>query len=168
MEGLEKKPTREVHLRDYINVILRRKWAVISLFVVVVVTVMVSTFSTEPIYRATCQVLIERANPQVLQFQELLSVDARWGFDYYQTQYEMLKSKLLAQRAIEELGLADLPEFNPESKKWSFSPQRALGTVLGGIKALFSSSGLSGCLAGTPRSVDWGKGGRVSIGGLEF
>jgi succinoglycan biosynthesis transport protein ExoP len=116
MEPLKERSEREINLRDYLRVILKRRWAAISVFVVVVVTITVGSFAMKPVYRATCQVLIERENPTAVKIEEMLAVDAN-STDYYQTQYEILKSKLLAQRAIQELGLEDYPEFNPKPKK---------------------------------------------------
>ena len=34
----------EIHLRDYLNVIMRRKWIVITFFVAVVATVVIATY----------------------------------------------------------------------------------------------------------------------------
>lgn len=148
IEPLEERPAREVHLKDYLNIILKRKWALITFFIVVVVIVMVNTSSMEPVYRATCQVLIERESPKILNIQDVLSVDARWGYDYYKTQYEIIKSKIIAQRAIKELGLENHPDFNPKPQKNSFNPKRVLASVLSGIKDLIfharDSSGSQG------------------------
>ena len=69
MEQLQRGSEREVHLRDYLRVTLRRRWTVIACFVVVVVTVTVGTFATEPVYRATCQVLIERETPEMVKIE---------------------------------------------------------------------------------------------------
>jgi len=138
MEPLQQRSEREVHLRDYLRVIFRRRWAVIACFVVVVVTVTVGTFAAKPVYRATCQVLIERENPDMVKIEEMLAVDAN-STDYYQTQYEILKSKLLAQRSIQKLDLEDNPEFNPKPKKRWFSPQKFLAAALRKIKILPSS-----------------------------
>ena len=137
MEQLQDRSEREVHLREYLRVILRRRWAVIACFVVVVVTVTVGTFAATPVYRATCQVLIERENPEMVKIEEMLAVDAN-STDYYQTQYEILKSKLLAQRTIEELNLSDNPHFIPPKK--GFSVQGLLTAVVQKVKALLPAS----------------------------
>lgn len=113
----EKKefPEEEVGLRDYLAVILRRKWIVIAIFAVIVVVATINSFKTEPMYKATCQILIERENPKVVNIQEIMAVDASTT-DYYQTQYEILKNKKLAEKVIEHLNLVNNKEFNPESK----------------------------------------------------
>jgi succinoglycan biosynthesis transport protein ExoP len=140
MEQLKERSEKEVHLRDYLRVILKRRSAAIAFFVVVVVTITVGSFAMKPIYRATCRVLIERENPNTVKIEEMLAVDAN-STDYYQTQYGILESRLLAQRAIKELGLQDQPEFNPKPKKgwfW-FNPKQFLATALRKIKVLSPS-----------------------------
>ena len=114
MGPLEENVEREVHLRDYLDVIIRRKWLLISFFVVLVVSVMIRTFSIKPVYQATCQVLIERESPKIVKIEEVLALDARWGDEYYETQYEILRSNLIARRVIDELKLTEHPEFVTE------------------------------------------------------
>ncbi len=137
LDTLEERTNKEIHLRDYLNVILRRKWVLISFLVVVVVTIMIRTFSIRPTFRATCQVLIERAAPKIVKFEEVLALDARFGDEYYETQYEILKSNLIAQQVIKELNLTDHKEFNQDFQNNVFSPKRTLASLLSRIKALF-------------------------------
>jgi capsular exopolysaccharide synthesis family protein len=54
--------------------------------------------------------MIDRDNPKVLNFNEITDVDAGRD-DYHQTQYELLKSRVLARRVIEANRLLHLPEF---------------------------------------------------------
>ncbi len=136
---MTKEFPEEIHLRDNIAVILKRKWTIITFFTILVATVTISTFKTEPIYKATCQVLIERENPKVVNIQEVLAVDTTGReSDYYQTQYEILKSQSLAQRVIDRLGLNKNPEFNPQSG--GISLRAIIDNIGSGIKGLFSSS----------------------------
>ncbi|HUK56994.1 MAG TPA: polysaccharide biosynthesis tyrosine autokinase [Nitrospiria bacterium] len=100
----------EVHLRDYLRVLYKRRWTVIAFFVILVSVVAVGTFTARPVYRSTVQILIERENPNVVSIQEVLAIDAT-ATDYYQTQYEILKSETLARRVIGRLHLDGNPEF---------------------------------------------------------
>ena len=106
---------QEVHLRDYLRILDKRRWTVIATFIILVTTVTVATFTMRPVYRATTQLLIERDNPNVVSIQEVLAMDAT-STDYYQTQYELLKSENLARRVVKRLHLERHPEFNPKSK----------------------------------------------------
>lgn len=94
--------TTEIHLREYLQVLKKRRWTVIAIFVIFVTLVSVYTLTSEPIYQATVQLLIERDNPKVVSIQEVLAIDAT-STDYYQTQYELLKSDNLARRVVRRL-----------------------------------------------------------------
>jgi polysaccharide biosynthesis transport protein len=100
----------EVHLRDYLRVLQKRRWTLIAFFVILVTTVAVVTFTVRPVYRSTVQILIDRENPNVVSIQDVLAIDAT-AYDYYQTQYEILKSETLARRVIDRLHLDRNPEF---------------------------------------------------------
>ena len=119
-------PEEEIHLRDYLNVILKRKWTIITCFVVLVTVVTIASFKMEPVYKATCQILIERDNPKVVKIEEVMAIDAS-STDYYQTQYEILKSQELAERVIKRLNLYDNKEFNRK-------PKIGLGTIIAAIR----------------------------------
>jgi len=110
------KPREDVHLRDYIRVIFKRKATVLTVFVVLVGTVTIGSFKMKPVFRATSQILIETETPNIVNIKEVLAVNTS-NTDYYQTQYEILKSKSLALRVIETLNLKDSIEFKPEKKK---------------------------------------------------
>ena len=71
---MEQEP--EVHLRDYLRVIQKRRWSVIVFFIILVTTVGIATFTARPIYRSTAQLLIERENQNVVSIQEVLAIDA--------------------------------------------------------------------------------------------
>jgi succinoglycan biosynthesis transport protein ExoP len=107
---------KEIHLRDYWKVIVKRRWIVIALFFIVVIATMVGTLTMEPVYRGTVSVQINKENPQVMDFKEIFSVNM-WDQDYYQTQYKVLESRSLANRVIQNLKLSEHPEFQarPES-----------------------------------------------------
>ena len=129
-------PVEKIHLRDYLMVILKRRWMVASFLVIVVATVTINSFMMKPIFSATTQVLIERENPNVVNIEEVLGVDTS-DQDYYQTQYEILKSESLALKVIKALNLKESSEFAAQEK--GFSLWAVLSSVLGWIKAVASS-----------------------------
>lgn len=109
-----------MHLRDYWQVVRRRGWLIMALFLIAVVSTLVSSLRTKPVYRATAQVLIERENPQVVKVDQVMAVDASTS-DYYQTQYKVLESRSLAKEVVQALQLDRHPEFNPVKEKGLFS-----------------------------------------------
>jgi uncharacterized protein involved in exopolysaccharide biosynthesis len=94
----------ETHLRDYLRVLYKRRWLAVMTFAVVVVGTTIWTFVQTPIYEGTVKVLIDREPPRVVNIQEVQPMDAT-GQDYYQTQYEIIKSRPVVERTIENLGL---------------------------------------------------------------
>ncbi len=109
----------ELNLRDYWHVITHRKWTVLVFFLVVVITTVVASFLATPIYRSSLTLQIERELPKVVKFQDVVPVESAMDKDFYQTQYELLKSRTLAKRVIDHLALATHSAFNStESSNW--------------------------------------------------
>jgi len=131
----------EVHLRDYLRVILKRRWMIATVFLVLVTTVTISNFNMDPVYRATTQILIDKENPNVVNVEEVLGINAA-DRDYYQTQYEILKSKSLALKVIKELDLKNSPEFASKNEGFSLmgTISSSMKYVLEWIKGITSSA----------------------------
>ena len=104
-----------IDLRDYLHVLRKRRWVIISIFMVMVLTVAVHTFTATPIYEASSRIVIEKENPNLVSIQEVMAVDST-GTDYYQTQYKIIESRVVARDVIERLDLANSPEFLPPSE----------------------------------------------------
>ena len=104
--------TQEIHIRDYVQVILRRKWIVVVSFIIVLTTTAFHSFKASPIYQATAQLQINKENPYVVSVEEVMSVT---GTDqlFHQTQYKVLSSRSLALRVLNSMSLADNSEFKP-------------------------------------------------------
>jgi polysaccharide biosynthesis transport protein len=101
---------REINLRDYWRILVKRRLLVISFFLaVIMVTALVSLTSTR-IYQARCQILIERSNPNILGPQEMFAADYT-SAEFYQTQSKILESRSLAKSVIQKLNLTANPEF---------------------------------------------------------
>ncbi len=94
-----------INLREYWLVLVKRKWTVIGLLCVAVALALVITVLTTPLYRAMTVIQIEREPVKVVDFKDVTPNDTA-GPDYYQTQYELLKSRSLAERVVDQLGLA--------------------------------------------------------------
>lgn len=97
--------TDEIHLRDYLLVLRKRRWLALSVFLTVVVGVTAWTLIQTPIFEGATRILIDREPPRVLNVQEVTPLETT-SQDYYQTQYELIKSRPVLERAIEAGGLA--------------------------------------------------------------
>lgn len=94
----------ETHLRDSLRVLSKHRWLITLIFLVAVVTTAIWTFRQQPIYRASAIVLIEPEPPRILNIQEVQPIGAA-SLDYYQTQYEIIRSRPVMERVIETMHL---------------------------------------------------------------
>src|SRR5262245_43999383 len=101
---------QEVHLIDYVKVLYKRRWAAITVFLLVFGTVTVYTFTATPIYEARARLLIESEEQNVVNFKQVVDEDQTKA-DYYQTQYNILQSRALARRTLDQLKLWDKAPF---------------------------------------------------------
>ncbi len=106
-------------LRDYWQVIRRRKGLILQIWLSSLVLTVLICLIVTPIYQATAVLLIQRQAPQVLDIQNQLVTpelpDA--DHDFYKTQIQILKSQELAARVISKLHLDENGLFNGKSLK---------------------------------------------------
>jgi len=101
---MNETPVRETHLRDYYRTLRKHRWLVCGLFLATVFTVAIWSFIQTPIYQATATVLIEPEPPKVLNIQEVTPIGGP-SQDYYRTQYELMTSRPIVDKVIENLNL---------------------------------------------------------------
>ncbi|NOZ25086.1 MAG: polysaccharide biosynthesis tyrosine autokinase [Nitrospirae bacterium] len=92
---------REIHLYDYIEVLIRKKWIVITCFVVVVLVTGIVTYLATPVYEATTSILIEEAQSggEAL-FTELAGLPQT---SQIPSQIEIIKSRTIAEEVVRDL-----------------------------------------------------------------
>src|SRR5262249_11047545 len=80
-----------------------------------------------PVFLATATLRIEKDEPHVLKFEQVIKEDNPQQ-DYYQTQYKVLQSRALASRVIGLLGLDQHPEFEQadQSDGWLATIQSSI------------------------------------------
>jgi succinoglycan biosynthesis transport protein ExoP len=102
----------ETHLHDYVQVLLLRRWLILAVVAIVVAAAAARCLLMRPLYEASAQLLIERDDPNILNFKGVTGEKTGWGIDdYYQTQYKLLQSRSLARLVTEQLDLLEDPEF---------------------------------------------------------
>src|SRR3990172_799524 len=106
-------------LLEYWRVLQKRRWTILSILLLVVVTVMIGTLKQRPIYEAKTVIQIDRESPNILSFQGFVAEMNPYDDSYLETAYKVLQSRSLAYRVINKLNLAESPEF-PEGKESSF------------------------------------------------
>jgi capsular exopolysaccharide synthesis family protein len=96
--------------------ILRRRWLVVVATTVLCVTAAAMAINMlQPRWRASASIVLHTSGPQVFDKVKGVSEDAEGrvsGYpEYYQTQRMIMRSRAVAQRALEHLGLASDPTF---------------------------------------------------------
>ena len=106
--------TKDTHIKDYINILLRRKWIVISFFLITVTTVTIATFIQKKTYKASATVIVEVESPNVLSVKDIVKLGESNYFayrDYIETQQEIIKSRRTAHHVMNNLRLGSREEF---------------------------------------------------------
>lgn len=87
--------------------LLKWLWLVGLVFVIVVAGVAAWTFHLVPIYRAECSLVLDANAPQVLdRMPEVVELGGNWSTrEYFATQFNVLKSRALAEKVVTRLGL---------------------------------------------------------------
>lgn len=110
------KNQKDIHLKDYLFILLNRKWIVISFFIFIVTIVSFATFIQKPVYRATATVIVDAETPNVLSsVSEVVRLGESNYFayrDYMDTQKEIIRSRRNAYRVFKRLQLDSHKEFS--------------------------------------------------------
>src|SRR6266849_591880 len=106
--------SEKTHLRDYIPIIRKRKLNILSVLVSTVFGTVLYVLMQQPIYESTVSLLIEPTGPNVMsKAVEEVYAPIDINFDYYKTQYELLKSYEIMREAVKQLNLHTHPEYGP-------------------------------------------------------
>jgi polysaccharide biosynthesis transport protein len=95
--------TAQTSLQDYLRILWRRKWLFLLPAVCILPWIGLSVATQPPRYSATATVLIEDTNPKVLAIPEVMGPEK--SLDFYNTQYELIKSRAVAEEVVEKLQL---------------------------------------------------------------
>ena len=103
-------PSQDSLLRDYLRILIKSKWVVITTVLLFVSVVTISTLRTTPIYEAVGSIAINKMDPVTFNLK-----DSSSSVDYYDpadldTEVRILKSDLLALQVIRQLNLDKQPE----------------------------------------------------------
>ena len=99
----------------YLQIVYRRRYIVATVFLAVFLSAALYTFTAVRVYAGTAQILIERVNPNVVSFQQVLEQN-ELSDDYYETQYRILQSRTLARRVLDQLDLWEHPQFTQSQR----------------------------------------------------
>ncbi|MBT1452456.1 polysaccharide biosynthesis tyrosine autokinase [Glaciecola sp. XM2] len=96
---------------QYLQTIKRYFWRIAGLAIFLTLLVSLIVLSLTPIYSAKVTLLIESEQANVLSIEEVYGIDSSRK-EYFETQYEILRSRQIAQRVVERMQLHEHPMFN--------------------------------------------------------
>lgn len=126
---------REPHLLDYLIIIRKHQWLILTFLLTVVTVVTIASFKMKPVYVAAARVEVDREQQNILPFQGSGGDDMFADLDnYIETQTKILQSETLALQTIKSLDLGRYPEFGGRPN--AVAPARGLAvqrrpTILG-------------------------------------
>ena len=101
-------PEKELSIRDIFSILGRRKWTILFTTLFTLMFALLFTLATKPTFLANATIQIEREGPQVVSFGQTEaksnSTDSLTD-PFFRTRYEMLKSRVLALKVIEQENL---------------------------------------------------------------
>jgi capsular exopolysaccharide synthesis family protein len=121
-----------IDLREYWRILVKRKWTVLGVAVIVVTAALLSSLLMVPEYRSTARIELNPESARILNYQDFAPEQQGWNATsiFFSTQFEIMRSSALAQRVIRDEQVQNHPELLGEIR------QRSL---LGEIKSLFGT-----------------------------
>jgi len=101
----------QLDLQHYLRILRKFKFPITLFTAVVTGLAGYYAYNATPIYSATSTLLIESQANSPITFEQLVGAETE-NQEYYQTQYELLRSRGLAKRVVDKLNLWEHPEFS--------------------------------------------------------
>ena len=113
---------REPHLLDYVIILRKHQWLVLTFLLTVVTVVTIATFKMKPVYQASARLEVDKESQTPLRFQDENNYDEYMDTeDYIETQAKILQSETLALQTIRSLDLGRYPEFGGSGLSLAFA-----------------------------------------------
>lgn len=111
----------QLDIRQMLMSVYRHKWSILALALLAAVIAFLYASTLTPIYQAKATLLIESEDANIVSIQDVYSTGYR-GYEYRLTQYELLRSRNLAERVVRALELHKDPKFaiqeKPQARSW--------------------------------------------------
>ncbi len=105
-------PSQESTLREYLRVLIKRKWMVVSIIVGIFMAVAVSSIRQTPVYDAVGRIAVNKADSNLISFKDSAPEnDYVYEQSDLDTEVRILQSDLMALQVIRQLNLDKRPEF---------------------------------------------------------
>jgi capsular exopolysaccharide synthesis family protein len=99
----------QLDLQHYLRIMRKHKWPIVLFTAAITCLAAYYALTATPVFRATSTLLIEQQKANVVSIESLYGVDTE-NTDYYETQFQLLRSRALAQRVVTRMNLWENPE----------------------------------------------------------
>ncbi len=121
-----------IDIRQYLRILKRRKWTIIITTIIAILIGIVYSIKATPIYQAAAKIQADPVQPNATaQDQYIMN---SMVFLYYETQYEIIKSRKVSETVVDKLNLIDWYREEQEEAKNAESLD-----IRKSLKKLFSS-----------------------------
>lgn len=112
----------DINLKEYLDILIRRKWVILSCLLIFVIATAVSTLMQTPLYKSFATMEISPRTPQVISFNGVVDFGTNsWNTSaFYETQFRLIQSRTFAKRVVNSLGLSVPKKNSGESDGSSF------------------------------------------------
>lgn len=114
-QDIPEEPQAKFDFHKYVRILSKYRWLIVACIITAVLLATAFTFTLTPIYRATSSLQIDREAMNIVKLDGVQPEESQGGQEFYQTQYELLASRSVAERVVSTLGLATDVAFNTES-----------------------------------------------------
>jgi len=122
----------QLDLQHYLRILRKYKLPITLFTAIITALAAYYAYTATPIYNATSTLLIESQANSPITFEQLVGAETE-NAEYYQTQYELLKSRGLAQRVADKLNLWEHPEFSSSTALGSAGQASTTSQTGGGM-----------------------------------
>ena len=128
----------QADLLEYWRILVKRRWAILSVVTVLMVLSLIYSFTATPVYKAISNIMIEEPTSSVLTLQDILSQSGSSNgltTTFFNTQLKILGSRTLAERVAKKMNLAARPELQ--------APVRLSSSLFQNLKSVLTLKWLS-------------------------
>ena len=104
-----------IDLKAYVTIIMSSKWKILGFAFFTTLLVAIFAAGLPPTYRSTASLLIKADTDKTVSIDTVYSLDTSRK-EYFLTQFEILKSRAVAEQVIDKLDLAHHKEFMSDGK----------------------------------------------------
>ena len=97
-------------IKDYLFVVLKRKWLILSLVLVITSLVAIQSFRSPSIYEGETTIRIQQKQPSILQTDKII-INGQSDPNFWGTQLKLLQNPALARQVVLTLDLPHNPSF---------------------------------------------------------